>query len=297
MDECNLVRLTKNFLPNVEISNIEVNDEGWDNNIIIVNKEIVLRLPKTEELLTKMLDEVKVLKCLRIRKPILKIPEYDLIYYKNRVKGVKYTFLEGKSLTECRMGNVSNNPENAKLLGEFLTKLHSINLSELNDTNLQQIHNRDYWKSLFLSTEKYIFPFIKNEDRIDITNFFTEFIDSNQTLSFRKCIIHGDLTTSNIIYNENKGRLEGVIDFTDCQIGDPAFDFAGLYWALGPKFTKDVLEWYETSECKDSIYSRVSNFYGLQPVFHNLLYMIKNNKIIDWDSSLSRFTELRKIRQ
>lgn len=100
------------------------------------------------------------------------------------------------------------------------------------------------------------------------------------------------MTTSNIIYSKDKGCVNGIIDFTDAQIGDPAFDFAGVYWTFGLDFTKDVLHWYNGYETSESLLKRVKTFYGLQPVFHELLYAIENNQEIKWKSALERFSTL-----
>lgn len=121
-----------------------------------------------------------------------------------------------------------------------------------------------------------------------------DFLECFQSHSYKKVIIHGDLTASNIIYSEKKKRVNRIIDFTDAQIGDPAFNFAGLYWSFGPpNFTKDVLlSCYKTLESLDSIFNIVSKFYGLQPVFHELLYAIRNNQKVNWGAALDRFSYL-----
>lgn len=86
-----------------------------------------------------------------------------------------------------------------------------------------------------------------------------------------KVVIHGDLTSANILYHPSKKEISGIIDFTDTQIGDPAFDFAGLYWDFGDQFTKEALASYQTKFNKDEMYRRVTSFYGLQPIFHKWL--------------------------
>lgn len=250
-------------------------------------------MPKSEEVLSKLVDEVNVLCCLKRKDPIVKIPDYKLVYEKERIIGVKYTFIEGKSLTEYGSKNLNKNPENAKRIGDFLTKLHSINLSELQDTNIREIHNQNYWENLFVSTKRDVFSYLNNDLKNEITDFFTSFISNYPYLSYKRCIIHGDLTASNIIYNKLEECIAGVIDFTDSQIGDPAFDFAGLYWTYGPKFTEEVLKWYNTSESKELMLSRVSNFYGLHLVFHELQYNIKNGKDINWGATIGKFFKLR----
>jgi aminoglycoside 2''-phosphotransferase len=208
---------------------------------------------------------------------------------------MKYTFLKGKFLSEYAAKDLSNNPENARVIADFLIKLHSIDISELEGTYLKTIHTLKYWEKLYSSVKSDVFPYLNNQQQDEVNEIFINFINSYPSLSYKKSIIHGDLTTSNIIYNKKINRVDGIVDFTDTQIGDPAFDFAGLYWTFGTDFTKEVLSWYSTSELSDSIFRRVNTFYGLQPVFHELLYAIKNNQKINWESTIERFSYLKTL--
>lgn len=104
-----------------------------------------------------------------------------------------------------------------------------------------------------------------------------------------------ELTASNIIYRQEKECINGIIVFTDAQIGDPAFDFAGLYWAFGIDFTKDVLRWYSSNENKELLLDRVKNFYELQPIFHELLYAFEKNQTINWKTALKKFSTLNQL--
>lgn len=297
MFEDEMLRFLNENIPDVEVNEIETNTNGWDNDIIIVNKKIVFRFPKSEILLSKVWNEGKLLNLLKSKEPILCIPDYEYVYSGSELKGVKYPFLEGKSLGEYEINNLSANPSNAKLIGDFLTKLHNIDVSNINETtfHLDTIHTVKYWGTLYQSVKRDIFPFLTDQRKDEINEVFTNFMDCFPSLSYKKSIIHGDLTASNIIYSRMKNRVNGVIDFTDAQIGDPAFDFAGLYWAFGPEFTKEVLSWYRSPESSNSLFDRVKSFYGLQPVFHELLYSIKNNQQINWDIAFHKFSYLKNF--
>ena len=52
--------------------------------------------------------------------------------------------------------------------------------------------------------------------------------------------MHGDFWSANIIVDDALERLDGVIDFAEAHVGDPAEDFAALFHA-GPTFTSEVL--------------------------------------------------------
>lgn len=290
-----MLTIIKKSIPQLEINEVQKNNNGWDNDILIINNEIVFRFPKSEQLLTKVLDEMQILDHLALKEPIIKIPKYEPVYSDNRLIGVKYDFLNGQSLSEITDCQLNEKPENAKLIGDFLTKLHSIDCSNMNDTTLETIHTLYYWESLYTSVKQEVFPFLNTYQQNEISEVFNSFINNYSTLSYKKTLIHGDLTASNIIYNKTLNRIEGIIDFTDAQFGDPAFDFAGLYWTFGPDFTNEVLSFYSSSESSDSIFKRVSSFYGLQPVFHELLYALKNEQKINWESALDRFFQLKSL--
>ena len=59
-----------------------------------------------------------------------------------------------------------------------------------------------------------------------------------------RCFTHGDFGGGNIILHPETGRLAGVIDWGNSQIGDPATDFVWLALDRGWTFTRDVLRGY-----------------------------------------------------
>jgi aminoglycoside phosphotransferase (APT) family kinase protein len=58
------------------------------------------------------------------------------------------------------------------------------------------------------------------------------------------------------------GRLVGVIDWTDAQVGDPALDFAWLLTRLGARFAADLVAAYKGD---------VDETFGTRAVFFHLL--------------------------
>ncbi|MFC4618875.1 phosphotransferase family protein [Camelliibacillus cellulosilyticus] len=295
MDSNDQLALFKKYLPNIHIQDVQSIDNGWDNDILVINQSIVFRFPKSDKLLSKVVDEARLLECLTMKKPILKIPNYELVYDGHALKGVKYNFLRGKSLNEYPTDILMGDQENAKGLGDFLSKLHSIDLSDLQQTNLATVHTLDYWEKLYAAVQSEVFPHLDEREQDKMHKVFKRFIHEYPSLTYKKAVIHGDLSASNIIYNQSKGRVDGIIDFTDAQIGDPAFDFAGFYWSYGPEFTKEVLAWYSGQESSNALFNRVQTFYGLQTVFHELLHAVKTGETFNWDAAVQRFLELEAM--
>lgn len=278
--------------PDLKIKKFQANEKGWDNDIVIINESLVFRFPKSEDVILKVEAEGKLLHLLKKKHPILQLPDYEYLYQNQMLRCVRYDYLEGRMLGDISMDSFKNNQENARLLGDFLTKLHSIDPAEADTMNLKTLHTLEYWEALHSSVREEILPYLKDREKDLINRIFRDFLEEFPGYSIKKSIIHGDLTASNIIYSEKKGRISAVIDFTDAQLGDPAFDFAGIYWAYGENFTKEVLSWYQTDESADALFKRVQSFYGLQPIFHELLYDVRNGKKPDWKAGLGKFGAL-----
>lgn len=279
--------IKRNF-PDLTIWKVDENHNGWDNKILIVNEQIVFRFPKSTELLSKIKEERKILEILRSKNPLLSIPDYQSVYKEGKMIGVHYAFLEGSSLNEVQVENLLDHPFNARSVADFLTKLHHIDKLSV-DCSLASVHSLKYWEELYSEIKIKIFPFLSSEEQNMINEMFVSFFKKYPHFQYKKTIIHGDLTASNIIYSLQNNCISGVIDFTDFQIGDPAFDFAGLYWDFGLEFTEEVLKGYSGDEDKSELLERVTSFYGLQPIFHDLLYQLKNNQKVNWDTALKKF--------
>ena len=284
-----MLHFVNETIPSNQIHSVETNSKGWDNDILIINKEAVFRFPKTGEIAAKVVEEATLLKQLAAKKPLLAIPIYELIHVNGKLVGVKYPYIEGVSLEEF----IPPTHQSSMLLGDFLTKLHSLRKSDL--PNLKVNHTKEYWNELYLKVQTLLFPHLGTAQRTAVLGFFEEFLNDYEGDSVNRAVIHGDLTTANMLYEPETGLVSGIIDFTDAQWGDAAFDFAGLYWAYGPDVTKEVLPYYN-AENKEYIFKRVEDFYGLQPIFHELIYAVKENHHVDWNKALDRFLYLLSLR-
>lgn len=283
-----MICFVRRTMPKLTIDTCDVKTTGWDNDILIIDRQQVVRFPKTTQIMEQVKNECVLLNQLILTKPVLQIPRYEPIYERGVLRAVTYPFLGGESLNEHPV-DIRKNAENARLLGDFQMKLHQIKGS-----SLPTRHTFRYWQSLFELLRKKVFMFLNDEEQKAIEEVFTHFLNGYPALSFKKVPIHGDLSASNILFDSAENRISGIIDFTDAQMGDPAFDFAGIYWNYGPEYTKEVLSFYQIDDSIEAIFDRISTFYGLQPVFHELLHSVGNNEPID-HAQLKRFMELKQM--
>ncbi|EWG08348.1 MULTISPECIES: phosphotransferase [Cytobacillus] len=293
------VKIIKKYLSDLQINSIYFNNQGWDNEIVIINDDIVFRFPKKNDIKEKLIKESALLNTLskevKIKKSSIKVPKYQIIYDENRsLQFVYYSYLEGFPISEINDKEIIKTEKSAQDIGEFLTVLHTLDVSNMRKVGLKRNHEKKYWLNFFKSVQMYLYKYISEKEQEDINNLFYSFLNNSKYSLYEEKVIHGDLTDSNILYCKKENRITGIIDFTDSQIGDPAFDFAGFYWDLGPEFTKKIISNYKVLDSdKKLMYNRITEFYGLQPIFHELVYSIKEGIEIDIAASMKKFYSLR----
>ncbi|KOF09815.1 hypothetical protein AC739_12890 [Planococcus glaciei] len=168
--------------------------------------------------------------------------------------------------------------DNARRFGEFLTQLHGVPVR----------HTRLFWEKFYRDIKQLIFPHLYRRTSGHPRHIYSE--------TKTRTVIHSDLTASNLLVDVKNKRINGVIDFADAQIDDPAFDFAGIYWNYGATFARMALDHYNGSADRKSLWQRIEKFYGLQPVFHELLRAVKENETVQRDHALDRFKKLKSVK-
>lgn len=270
--------------PDLAIHDIRIFTSGWDNDLYVINGHLAFRFPKNRAVAQGVATEIRLLKFLKEQgEPALKVPDYHPWYGVNgELACVNYEFIGGTAFNNAQEERTE---ENARKLGVFLSQLHRLEPPK----GIASKKKAD-WKAFYCSIQREILPHLISSDRNAVQTLFAEFL-GNSDEEEGQTLLHGDLTASNIISSE--GAITGIIDFTDAHIGDPAFDFAGIYWDCGPEFTEQVLRFYNGKRPQELL-RRVQRFYGLQPVFHELLYSIQQGHPIVWEHALNKFHELYK---
>jgi aminoglycoside phosphotransferase (APT) family kinase protein len=78
------------------------------------------------------------------------------------------------------------------------------------------------------------------------THRLQRYLESNSPSRYEGTLrlVHNDLWPEHVLFNPHSGSVNGIIDWGDTAIGDPAVDFAGLYTWYGESWMKCVLEFY-----------------------------------------------------
>ncbi len=279
----------KEALPNLSIRSYKQNEEGWDNVAVIVNDELLFRFPRKQEYAMRIPLEKELCTILTQSLQEIEVPQYHLIY-KNESEEVPlcsyYTLIHGEPLKTETVANLEDTELKVIItqLATFLTVLHSIPLNQVTPLCFPIEKTCTYWKELQTKLNQYLTTNLTSLQKLALNRLFENFFACLATSTFQNTIIHADFTHHHILFNKQNKSISGVIDFGDAQIGDPAFDFAGLYYDFGHEFTTSVYEQYSTliSHHDPLLIHRITTFYQYSPLLHNIIYNFESENELEF---------------
>jgi aminoglycoside 2''-phosphotransferase len=208
LDERIALRALQEQLPALACQCVEHIGSGWASDVYLVDNRFVARFPRNAE--------------------IAKWVDFDQAVYGLVARSIGSAFSTPKVVTRGRAGahfpydflvceyvrGIPANSNGAAAsdrlpadLGRALTRIHSISISEARNAGLPA--------------------------------------PQESSPARPACFLHGDFGPANIIVDPASGRLVGVIDWGNAEIGDPAGEFAYLVLWQGWRFMHAVLSAYE----------------------------------------------------
>ena len=286
-------------LPNLPIHSFHQDESGWDNIAILINDEWLFRFPRKVEYAKKIPREKQLYEVLSPMLQIqqIEVPNYHILY-ENKIDTTPvcsyYKMIHGKPFKPSYLHNLSIN-EKTKIvtqLASFLAAFHTVPITLAKEWGFQVEQTAEYWKKLHMKLQHYLFTTFTIEETKQLNRLFQTFLEQLYTSSSLQTVIHADLTHKHILFHPLLKHIAGIIDIGDAQIGDPAFDFAGLYADYGHIFTLEVYEEYATlTNNKDAtFFERIISFYQYSPILHNLVYGFETN-----DSKMIENTQERLL--
>jgi aminoglycoside 2''-phosphotransferase len=203
------------------------------NNIAYDLGGVIVRVPRQPAAERELERETLVLTTLRQLLPT-PVPALALRNIGERFVSV-HPKLRGDPLSDITGLSEQERRVLAGDIGGFLKALHSIPVSQW---PLRPIaHPSSEWREFLGRCEAQVFPIIQACRAVDLRERIGDFIAMCAPLPLS--IIHGDFGTGNILIDQ--GRLSGVIDFSGCGPGDPAYDLASLAAGFGDDFAELVM--------------------------------------------------------
>ena len=238
-----LIQRVRAIMPDLKIEHFERDDEGLINDILIVNGEFVFRFAKSEEYARLLQNEVKILDLIR---PLLDVQVPEPFYLNPDC--MAYPFLTGQPLSRKRILGFDQGIQNqlATQLGRFLSQLHTVDLSRV-DWEIPFTRapvRRERWLEMQAKVKEKLYPLLQKYQKEWAEDLFSSVLDDPSASSYQPALIHGDLASYHILFDEQERKINAVIDFGMAGLGDAASDLGGLISIYGESFVSMMRETY-----------------------------------------------------
>jgi aminoglycoside 2''-phosphotransferase len=251
MMEINAAQLEKirRVFPALEISSIRVNTDGLINDVLIVNEDLVFRLPRNSEWGKKLFaNEIKVIELAR---KYVEIPLPQFEYQADDL--AVYRYIRGDALRREDILRLpaAGQEQIARELAAFLKQFHAIPQIELEENKIAQSdvnRSRETWLKLFENVRAELFPLMMPHVRESVSEHFGPILKDAHFMDHAPQLINGDLAPYHIIFDRERQRINGIIDFGTAGSGDAAADFSCLIYNYGESFLAKMAKDYPEIE-------------------------------------------------
>ena len=197
-----------------------------------------------------------------------------------------YKKLPGESLQKKRI-EALDWKNIAADVGAFMQQLHTVPLDCIRSVKLPDFHGKP---STLADIQARVLPYLKlvltaRECEVAIQWMEQMQIDGRMQ-QYSPTLVHGDLFYANLLVDEVKSKVTGVVDFENASIGDPAQDFATQY-SLGQPYYDAVVGAYIKAggHIDESLEYRMHQLRILRSIY-GLLFFAETGDLIEFADSV-----------
>jgi aminoglycoside phosphotransferase (APT) family kinase protein len=203
-----------------------ITDNGWDSRAWL-DGDWLHRAPRREEVRPRLLAEARLLPWLARQLPLpVPIPEPTS-------DGVRHRVLVGEPLEEASTAL-------GRELGLFLKALHAVDPAEAVAHGAGDALTAAADKTRFLEEARArVLPLLPSAAQAAGAALL------DRVEGVRTALIHADLGPEHLLVRD--GRITGIIDWTDSEIGDPALDLSWLLNGAPAALAEGVVQTYEVT--------------------------------------------------
>ena len=262
----------RGFFPDISEGDVEFIYHGT-YNVFEVKGEWIFRFPDSsllnEDGYELISYEHEVLQALGPH-VTLEVPKYEHVSEDPEVPFAGYRKIPGVSLSTCfDRTKKKSREEMAEKLGGFLSELHSPEVYEAYaerwPTEFTGEAFKEYWEGYYALIQERVSPTLDEEKRAWVTSLFSDYLGDDENFAFEPRVVHGDFDTSNIIVDPETLAVNGIIDFEETGLWDPAADL--LFFGEGHDFIDMIMEAY-TQPTGPNLEGRMRFLYNRMPLIY-----------------------------
>lgn len=216
--------------------------EGWMSRVLLVDERWVARFAKSESASEDLQKEARILPLVAARAS-LSVPRFELVgQQRSGLSFVVYPLVPGEPLPETLGPLAPQTRERvAAQIAGFIAELRSLSVVELAAAGLTTAgrhanvgETREAWQRLESELPRDVFRHAQRR--------FDEYLDEPRYQSADVSFLHADLSPNHWLLDAERAELSGIIDFGDCELGDPDYEHLYLLQDAGEAFTRRVME-------------------------------------------------------
>lgn len=234
--------------PQITVTNMQRNDEGWDHCVFLVNNMWIFRVPRHSEAAQRLTLESRLLP--ELHKVVdIPIPHFELVspgYPGFERPFVGYRRINGVPLTPTLLAQLHSpglSPKIANQIATFLSALHQFPVKKAMKMGVLYQKKKESLSTFFDAIQQKVFPLLNSQEQDWTKTLFESVLKNNQLFEYVPVLLHGDFSFDHILFNRSR-EIIGIIDFGDVSIGDSASDFACVL-DYGTEFDHWVLKGYQ----------------------------------------------------
>jgi aminoglycoside 2''-phosphotransferase len=230
-----------------DIKDVEFNDAGLMNDIVLVNGELVFRFPKHEYAFKHLPTEARLLNFLQ-HKISLEIPKP--FYISDDV--MSYALIRGEALRRDWLLKLAEDEQQniADQMAQFFKELHGIDAAkaDFEIPPADALTGYGNWLKTYQRIGDKVFPLLMPHMRDQIGEHFEVFLADESNFVFEPRMVDTDIPPYHIMFERLHKRINGIIDFGCAGMGDPASDFAVIIYNYGQGFYRRFFKLYPEAE-------------------------------------------------
>jgi aminoglycoside 2''-phosphotransferase len=248
----------RELFPELTIERASLNGEGLLNDVVFVNDALVFRFAKRDFFFKNPEEEAHLLRFLR---PYITLRIPEPIYASAEL--LAYPLIPGETLRRDVLMRLAETDQQAiaNQLAQFFKELHGVPVQEAGSFNIptaDALMKREGWKQVYERIQARVFPLLQRHQRDWAIEHFETHLSEPENFTYELKMTHTDIPPYHIMFDRERRRINGIIDFGCAGLGDPAIDFGVVINTYGESFMSRFYKVYPEAET----YTRRARFYA-----------------------------------
>jgi aminoglycoside 2''-phosphotransferase len=136
----------------------------------------------------------------------------------------------------------------ADQLAQFLKELHGIPVGGFDVPMADALMKREDWINVYQRIQERVFPLLQFHQREWAREHFEPHLADPGNFEYELRMVDTDLAPYHILFDRQRARVNGIIDFGTAGLGDPALDFGVILTCYGESFLNRFYRIYPEAE-------------------------------------------------